>query len=394
MNAVDKSVQTERLLAHAGQKLRVLFVSHAYVVGINQGKLDAIAATDRVDVGLLVPNNWQAAEWNRQMPVETPYPRIQVYQAPAIGSGRGGAYFYTPWVLGQVVREFQPDIIQVEAEVFSLVAFQLAIWSRITGTPLIVFGWENIERQLPRLRQLTCQFVLNTARALIPGNQDGANILRQWGYRGLLEVMPQMGVDTQFFAPQPRDRQSEFNIGFLGRLVPEKGVDTLFAAARYLKERGLTFRITVCGSGSANEALKQAAEVEQIADRITWEKAIRHQQAPEAISKFDVLVLPSRSTSNWREQFGHVLIEAMAMGVPVIGSDCGEIPNVIGRSDLIFKEEDAKGLTAILERMIREPGWNQHVGSYCLLRARQYYSHEKIAERSIGLWQKLISTHC
>jgi glycosyltransferase involved in cell wall biosynthesis len=392
MNAVDTSLETKQIEPTKETHLRVLFVSHAYVVGLNQGKLAAIAATGRVNVGLLVPSNWKALEWNRHIPVEKPYPNIQLYEAPVMFSGRGGAHFYAPWALWRVLNDFKPDLVQVEEEVFSLLAFELAIWSRLTGKPLVVFGWENLERSLPVLRQWTCQFVLNTIRALIPGNLDGAKIMRQWGYTGLIEVMPQMGVDTQLFASNASDRnQNEFNIGFLGRLVPEKGIDTLFAAALQLRQRGLKFKITLCGSGTAEASLKQEAEDRQIADAIAWRGAIRHEQAPTELSKFDVLVLPSRSTSSWKEQFGHVLIEAMAMGIPVVGSSCGEIPNVIGRSDLVFEEGDAMGLAAILERMICDSDWQQEVRQYGLNRVQQFYSHEQIAQRLLNLWQTVLS---
>ncbi|WP_439566395.1 glycosyltransferase, partial [Gloeocapsopsis crepidinum] len=326
------------------------------------------------------------------IPVENPYSSIQLYEASVLFSGRGGAHIYTPWLLWRVLNDFQPDIVQVEEEVFSLLAFEFAIWSRLTGKPLVVFGWENLERSLSALRQWTCRFVLNTARALIPGNEDGARLMRQWGYNGAIAVMPQMGVDTKFFSPQLLDcNHDEFNIGFLGRLVPEKGIDILFAAARQLQEQGLKFKITLCGSGIAEASLKDNAETQQIADAIAWRGAIRHEQAPAEISKFDVLVLPSRSTSDWKEQFGHVLIEAMAMGVPVIGSSCGEIPNAIGRSDLVFQEGDAFGLAAILKRMICDSAWRQEVKQYGISRVQQLYSHEQIAQRLLNLWQTAIN---
>jgi glycosyltransferase involved in cell wall biosynthesis len=391
MNAIDLLPKTEPIKSKTKSDLRVLFVSHAYVVGVNQGKLAAIAAMGGVKVGLLVPSNWKALEWNRHIPVEQPDPNIQLYQAPVLFSGRGGAHLYNPLTIWNILKDFQPDIVQVEEEVFSLVAFEFAIWSRLTGKPLVVFGWENLERSLPTLRQRTCQFVLNTVRALIPGNEDGATIMRQWGYTGLMKVMPQMGVDTDFFSSKISGRNpDEFNIGFLGRLVPQKGIDTLFAAAGQLRKRGLKFRITLCGSGTAEASLKREAEERQIADTIAWRGAIRHEEAPTEISKFDVLVLPSRSTHTWKEQFGHVLIEAMAMGVPVIGSSCGEIPNVIGRSDLVFQEGDPTGLAAILERVICDRDWRYEVSRYGLSRVQQFYSHEQIAERLLNLWQTVL----
>jgi len=391
MNAVDSSTETKHEKAEESTRLRVLFVSQTYVVGVNQGKLNAIAETSRAEVGLLVPSNWKALEWNRIFEVEKPYPKIPVHSAPVWFTGRGGAHLYAPWKIWQVVNDFRPDIVQVEQEVFSLCALELGVWSRLTSKPLVVFAWENRSRRLPILRRWVCQFVLNTAPLIIAGNQDGSDLLREWGYTGLIEVMAQMGVDTRLFAPRsPKRKNDEFQIGFLGRLVPEKGIDLLFAAANKLRELGLKCRIVLCGTGSLEEALKHEAQKQQVADLVTWRGAVPHHKAPEEISNFDVLVLPSRTIPTWKEQFGHVLIEAMAMGVPVVGSNCGEIPNVIGRSDLVFPEEDAQALAAILERMIREPKWWEEVGRYGMTRVHQHYTHERIAERLLNLWQTLL----
>ncbi len=381
------------------RNLRVLFVSHAYVVGVNQGKLNAIAQMEGVEVGLLAPSNWKALEWNRRLPLESPYPNLHLYSAPVALSGKGGAHLYAPWDLLRVLNDFKPDILQVEEEVFSLSTFELALWSRLTKTPMVVFGWENLERQLPAPRWWLCQFVLNTVKAIIPGNQDGANIMRSWGYTGLLEVMPQMGVDPNFFSPRERkitapaqasgagDRP--FNIGFLGRLSHSKGIDLIFAAVRELRQRGFNVCITLCGSGADEAALRQAAETQQVADLVIWRGAVRHEQAPGELGAFDVLVLPSRTVLGWKEQFGHVLIEAMAMGIPVVGSSSGEIPNVIGRSDLVFQEEDAQGLAVILDRLIHDPEWYQQMSQYGIDRVSQNYSHERIAERLIRLWRSI-----
>ncbi|MBD2501917.1 glycosyltransferase [Anabaena azotica] len=371
--------------------IRVLFISHAYVVGVNQGKLNAIAQIDNIAVGLLAPSNWKAWEWNRLIPLETPYSQIRTYSAPVLFSGRGGAHIYAPWKLWQVLNDFRPDIVQVEEEVFSLCAFEFAIWSRFTGKPLAIFGWENIERKLPLPRRWLCQFVLKTARLLLPGNQDGAEIMRRWGYTGLLEVMPQMGVDPQFFTPRQQQASDRpFHIGFLGRLVHSKGIDLIFAAANQLRQQGYNFRILICGSGLIEAELRQLAHKQGVADWVIWHGAVRHEQVPEVISQFDVLVLPSRSTPKWKEQFGHVLIEAMAMGVPFVGSDSGEIPHVIGRGDLVFPEEDAQSLAQILARLIAEPQWRQAVGQYGIHRVNQLYSHQKIAQRLLELWKTVL----
>jgi glycosyltransferase involved in cell wall biosynthesis len=372
-------------------RLRILFISHAYVVGVNQGKLAAIAQLEGVEVGLLAPSNWQALEWNRSLPLERPYPSIQIYSAPVMFTGKVGAHFYAPWAIWRVLQDFKPDTIQVEAEVFSLCAFEVAMFARMTGTPLVVFGWENQLRQLPWARRQTCQFVLDTARAIIPGNQDGADIMKEWGYRGRLEVMPQMGVDPTFFAPPPlAAATATVRIGFLGRFAHIKGIDLLLTAVAKLRDRGIDSQVILCGSGSEEAALRQLAADLHIADRIVWRGAVPHDRAPAELSQFDVLVLPSRSTATWKEQFGHVLIEAMSMGIPVIGSNSGEIPHVIGRDDLVFPEEDAAALTEILARAVGDAQWRQEAGHYGLNRVHQLYTHDRIATRSIGLWQSIL----
>jgi glycosyltransferase involved in cell wall biosynthesis len=376
-----------------GDRLRVLFISHAYVVGVNQGKLAAIAQVEGVEVGLLAPSNWQALEWKRSLPLERLYPNIQIYSAPVMFSGRVGAYFYAPWAIWKVLQDFKPDLIQVETEVFSLCSFEVAMFARMTGTPMVVFGWENQLRQLPLARQWTCQFVLDTASGIIPGNQDGATVMKTWGYRGLLEVMPQIGVDPQFFAPVSTSNTAELapvRIGFLGRLAHSKGIDLLFTAVAKLRDRGIDSHVILCGSGDEEAPLRKLATDLQITDRILWRGAVPHDRAPAELSQFDVLVLPSRSTPAWKEQFGHVLIEAMSMGIPVVGSNSGEIPNVIGRDDLVFPEEDANALAEILARSIEDPQWRQEAGLYGLNRVRQLYTHDRIAQRSIDLWQTIL----
>lgn len=373
--------------------IRVLFVSHTYVVGVNQGKLEAIAKTGEAEVALLAPSNWKALEWNRELPLETPCNNIKYYSAPVNSPGRVGAYMFSPWKIQQVIKDFQPDVLHVELEVFSQGAFEFAIYSRLTGKPLVVFGWENQERRLPLPRHLVRKFVLDTSKLIIAGNQDGADLLRSWGYTGLIEVMLQIGVDTQLFTPNMRKQRQtseELQIGFLGRLANQKGIDLIFAAARQLQEQGLKFRIIICGSGNDEQALRKEAQKQQIAEFVTWRGAVPHSKAAEEISKFDVLVLPSRTTPTWKEQFGHVLIEAMAMGVPVVGSSSGQIPQVIGRSDLVFTEENASELAKILEKMIREPKWREEAGRYGMDRVYQHYTHEKIAQGLIKLWEKLL----
>ena len=375
------------------RKLRVLFISHTYVVGVNQGKLKAIADTGEVEVALLAPSNWKATEWNRSLELENPFPEIKIYPAPVLFTGRVGAHIYNPWKIRQVIKDFQPDVIQVEEEIFSLVALQAAFWAKVYKKPMVVFGWENQQRTLPAFRRWVRDFVMNATQIYLAGNQDGAEVMRNWNYQGVIEVMPQMGVDTELFNPEKKEAQETLNIGFLGRLVPEKGLDILFTAVSQLKQQDLSCQVTICGSGKSEAELRQSVAQQQIGDRVIWRGAVRHEAAPVELGKFDVLVLPSRTVATWKEQFGHVIIEAMAMGIPVIGSTCGEIPHVIDRDDLVFPEGNPVALAEILKRVICDRNWREEMGNYGIERVDKYYSHERIARRLIEQWQSVLIKH-
>ena len=371
------------------RRIRVLFISHTYVVGVNQGKLKAIADLG-VEVALLAPSNWKATEWNRSLELETPFPELKIYPAPVWFTGRVGAHIYNPWKIRQVIEDFQPDVIQVEEEIFSLCALQAAFWAKLYRKPMVVFGWENQQRTLPAFRRWVRNYVMSATDIYLAGNQDGAEVLRNWNYQGVIEVMPQMGVDTELFAPVDRPEPETLNIGFLGRLVPEKGLDVLFTAVSQLKQQGFNCQVTICGSGKSEAELKTLVAQEQISDRVIWRGAVRHEAAPIELGKFDVLVLPSRTVATWKEQFGHVIIEAMAMGIPVIGSSCGEIPHVIDREELVFPEGNPVALAEILKRTIGDRSWHREMGIYGIERVAQLYSHESIARRLIEQWQTLV----
>ena len=405
MNSVETIVEdgfVERTSAAtpSTSKLRVLVISHAYVTGVNQGKLDVIAQTQPVEIGLLVPQTWRSPEWTRLLALETPYSSITVYPAKVLFSGRGGAHLYWPWTIWNTLRKFKPDVIHIEEEVFSLSTLEFAIFAKLFCKPLAVFGWENMDRKLSGFRQWVRRIVLDTASFIIPGNAEGEQLLRQWGYKGALEIMPQIGVDAKLFVPVSKEIKSSnvetfnvettnFCIGYMGRIANQKGLDTLLIAAKKLCELGCEFQVTLCGSGPDEAALKTMVEEQGLTKIVHWTGGVPHADVPKEMGKFDVLVLPSKTVDSWKEQFGHVLIEAMCMGIPVVGSACGEIPNVIGRPDLVFAEGDAPGLATILKRILTDAGWYEELKQYSLERVEKHYKHERIAQRLTAIWGKL-----
>jgi glycosyltransferase involved in cell wall biosynthesis len=372
--------------------IRVLIVGFAYIIGVYQSKLKAIQETGAIDVLWLAPTKWKMRSWNRTIPLEVRFKEVHAYPTNIwFLNGINGGYLYPPFSLLNAIREFRPDVLHYEQEVFSLSAFQAALCARILRIPFTAFCWENVEKPLSFYRRWTARFVLNEASAILAGNSGAAQIIRNWGYKRRIFIMPQIGVDTNLFFPRPIKRNDNvFTLGYIGRLVSEKGVDLLFDAAQQLIASGSNLRIIICGGGPHEAELKSYAEQLNIGDRVSWLGATRHDDIPEVLMQTDVVILPSRTLpGKWKEQFGHVLIEAMAMGVPVIGSDSGAIPEVIGRSDLVFPENSAEGLLRIIHRLISDNGWRLEVSEYLRDRAIREYSDSKIAGLLKSIWLEI-----
>jgi len=360
-------------------------------LAVNQEKLRVLAGTVDVEVGLLVPQGWWSLEWQRRFLLEVPDPRVRLFPARVWLEGRSGAYLYPPWAVWHAISRFQPDIIQVEEEAFALSTCEMALWSRFMRKPLVIFCWENVDRRLSLPRRWARRFSLSTASQVLAGGQGAARLVRTWGYRGRIGVIPQLGVNVDMFVPRATSRdETRFVIGYVGRLVHQKGVDLLIEAARRLLKRGHTIEVTVVGTGPDEAKLRSQVDALGLSPKVIWTGAVAHDRVPEALAGFDVLVLPSRSVSGWTEQFGHVLIEAMAMGVPVVGSSCGEIPSVIGRSDLVFPEGDAGALADTLQRLLLDPRHREEASRHGLARVMEHYTHERIAARTIAFWRSLL----
>ena len=175
-------------------------------------------------------------------------------------------------------------------------------------------------------------------------------------------------------------------IGFVGLLSYLKGVDVLIEALRELENRGRRCELLVVGSGPYEAQLLRQAEQLNVSHLVRWKGSVPHQDVPAEMSPLDALVLPSRTIPCVAEQFGHVLIESMSMGIPVVGSTCGEIPKVIGRPELIFPEGNAMALADVLDRLILDARWREEVSEYGIRRVEERFTSGKIAARLEEIW--------
>ncbi|MBN1956097.1 MAG: glycosyltransferase family 4 protein [Anaerolineae bacterium] len=362
--------------------MRVLMLSKACLVGIYQRKLEEIARWEDVTLRVVVPPYWR--DERGVMPLERAHcAGYELRVEPMALNGSFHLHFYPRF--GRHVRAFQPDIVHLDEEPYNLATFHGMALARRAGCRTLWFSWQNLQRRYPPPFSLFERYCLRHADAAITGSHSAARVWRDKGYGGPLAVIPQFGVDPQLFAPQRR-RGGGLVVGYAGRLVEEKGIDLLLEAVAGLDD----VRLEILGSGPLRGQLAELAQRRGIDRRVTFRGVLPSLEMPSFYGDLDVLVLPSRSRPNWVEQFGRVLIEAMACGVAVVGADSGEIPHVIGDAGIVFPEEDAAALRGHLARLADDPDLRADLGRRGRERVLAHYTQAQVAAETVDLYRRMV----
>ncbi|MFQ5885701.1 MAG: glycosyltransferase family 4 protein [Anaerolineae bacterium] len=364
--------------------MRVLMISKACVVGAYQRKIEELAKFEDVELTLIVPPYW--LEKGRKIPLERVHTSgYELLVEPMALNGHFHLHFY-PGLRNQAQR-FKPDIMHIDEEPYNLATFQAIRLSKKAGARALFFTWQNLLRRYPPPFSWMERYNLENAAYAIAGNQEGKEVLRAKGFRGRVAVIPQFGVDPEIYKPHAHQkREAGFCIGYIGRLVEEKGVDLLLHA---LSDLPGEWRLRILGSGPQKGQLQSLVQELGLKEQVAFDSPIPSPGMPDYYRGLDLLVLPSRTRPHWKEQFGRVLIEAMATGVPVVGSDSGEIPHVIGDAGLIFPEDDALALRGAIEKIGGDERLRQRLAQTGRERVLERYTQAQIALETYQVYQEI-----
>lgn len=389
--------------------MRILVASHSYIVDLNCEKLRALARLEpEIEVTVVVPRRWRPGGVQNKI-IET-QPRqegsFRVVPVSNFSENNQGLLTFGADIVS-LLRQFRPQIIQVEQGAKALGYAQLITLNKLMRLKAknLFFTWWNLPYDLKFPVSVLEAYNLRNTDGVIAGNQDGAEVLRQHGYRGLVKVMPQLGVDENRFCPQPQPelksqlgiQPDDFVVGFVGRFVEEKGLLTLGLALAGLRER--PWKWLLLGRGPLQTVLMEKAVEWGIKERLIWVESVAHDEVPRYINVMSTLVLPSETNTQfktltaagWKEQFGHVLIEAMASKVPVIGSDSGEIPYVIAEAGLIFPERDVVALQKCILSLMEQPELAQKLVRLGYERVMSHYTNQALARQVLEFYKQLLA---
>jgi glycosyltransferase involved in cell wall biosynthesis len=363
--------------------MKVLMLSKALVVGAYQKKAEELAKLPGMELTVAVPPGWREPGVGMQ-PLERRFTegyRLEVL--PIVLNGRHHEHFFP--TLGRLIAEVRPDVFHIDEESFNFATFHAMRLGVRYGARCCFYNWATIDRWYPPPFAFFERYNFRHAAHAIVGVQDAAKIVRKHGYSGPLSILPQFGVDPDLFAfverSAPRDT---FTIGYLGRLLPQKGLMDVVEVLPRLPDH---MRLRLVGEGVQRPQLLARASELGVADRLEilpWTSDV-----PAALHEFDALVLPSRSTPTWTEQFGRVLIESMSCGVPVVGSSSGEIPRVIGDAGLVFAEGDLEALAAALLRLAEDAALYRELSRRGRERVMAQYTQAALAKQYGAIYQSM-----
>ncbi|MFI5201323.1 MAG: glycosyltransferase family 4 protein [Candidatus Kapaibacterium sp.] len=378
--------------------MRTLIVNSMFASAVYRRCADELGTIPGVTLTMLSVQEWQMN--GLRMPFEAlsanaPY-------ATVLGNAAWRGYENRGFYISGLLRAFQisrPEVLFLMEEPFSIFAAEILFAKSLIAPniPVVFFTWNNLS--LTQFDYRPSFFYRNIARRTLPrmqygltANSDGIEVLRSVGFTKPIRTIG-YGVDTAAFQSQNSGRSSEIRtalnigindlvIGYIGRMLRMKGIDLLVEAFAQLKAQhpNHEMKLLLVGSGEAEQEIMRLAQARGIADFIRHVPSVPQREVPDYMRALDILVLPSRRQAMWAEQFGRVLVEAMAAGKIVIGSSSGAIPEVLGDAGFVFPENDASALAESLSHAIALSSEDRAQLLACAHRRAEYFSWRRFAQ--------------
>ena len=366
--------------------MRAVIVSHLYADPANRAKLRALAGLG-VSLTVAVPDRWAANDGRSHGTTWGDDSGVRV--VPVGVRGRMAEPARLHWnakTLRRLLTDFRPELIHVEEEPWTqptAVSLRLA---RRLGIRTVLCTSESLPRGQGLRQRFRRERSLRQAHGIIATNRLALALVTKRRPTVPQLTLPQIGVTP---APAvPRTPHPGLAIGFVGRLVPERGLDLLFRACVGLTGK---WALTVVGTGPSQEELEALAERLGISARISWLGPLPREEVDRIWPRLDCVVFPARTTPRWVATAARGALYAMANGVTVVASDSGALPEIVGDTGRIVPEEDVPALTRTLQELYADRAECERLGAAGRRRLMDEFSDTAVAQKTLTFWRSLAS---
>ncbi len=361
------------------RRLRILTIGHSYVVALNRALVREVARDPDFEITVAAPSFFQgdlrpivmepepAGSPLRLVPIDTRLSRfIHVFQ-------------YDNSALQKLIREGEFDVVHAWEEPYVFAGYQIARALKNSPARFCFRTAQSYVKHYPPPFNYFERTVLARAQGWIAGASLVHEAMLKKGFPQDSGRILNLAVDLDQFQPLSPASRTQVSqelglqspiIGFVGRLTRAKGLDVLMHAME--KVGGARpWSLLLLGSGEYKDKVRDWAAKNGWSNRVKVQ-LVNHADVPRYVGCMDMMVAPSQTMKNWREQFGRMIIEAFACGVPMIGSDSGEIPFVIGEAGLVVGEADVDGWAQAISQLLESPEKRDELKSRGLARATRY----------------------
>lgn len=363
--------------------MRVLRVYHGGRMAAHRARERALLATG-LDLTLVAPSNWPEGSGGR-----LDQDAFTTIGLPVSREGDVNRHAYrSREALGRLLKEVRPDILDLHEEPFSVAARQW-LAAAPPDLPVVMYTAQNVDKRFPPPFARYETAANRRVSALYPCSAQAASVARGKGFAGLIDVLP-LGYDNGLTRPGTQSvEDDEFVLGLFGRLVPEKGVvDAVEILARVNATRPV--RLVVVGRGPEEASVRARAAALGVADRL---ELVPWQEAADLAATYQtahIVLVPSRPTETWVEQFGRVIVEAQASGAVVAGYASGAIPEVAGDAAILAEVGAVSQLADRVVELATDPA------AYARLRERglemsRVRTWTRVAERQAALYRRVVN---
>lgn len=370
--------------------IRVLRIAHASLTpALRQRERAMVRFFPDIEMEVVTTTRWHEAGVNVEALDDDLFP---VIKARPLFSKHIQLFAYDPWPIISALRRHRPQLIDLNHEPYSIACAEVLTLCRWFAPRAVVTiqTCQNIFHQYPPPFSWFERRALKRASTASICSDTVRDVLIAKGFTKPVAVVP-FGVDVEAFTPRSIARQVDEppTIGFVGRMLPGKGLTMLGQALALLRSE--KWKALVVGDGPERAEFENILRAHSLLDRVRITGAISFDQIPELYHQMDLLVVPTETTDRIREQFGRVIIEAMASGLPVIGSSCGAIPEVIAGAGLVFAEGDVADLANAIKRMSSDGALRERCAIQGRARVEENYSWEVIARKTYEFFRQTLA---